>query len=416
MNIRTKHLSVLILCGVFGVSCGGNASSPGTPDSDSMQTIRVRFDYPALDPVECVTDIECIPLETKDDNLLGNFRTPIITDSLILISNWDNNAIHIFDRKGKAIHTINRQGKGPQEYSYIQAVQLTPDGQIVVIDGSGKSALYYDLAGNFIRRKALPKSLKSSISGIGYLDREHLLLEIYDPWAGHRAATGEPDTTTCSYDLRSQVAIADSSFEIRQAFLPKQNPHQLNMVNAATLQRASGNSFYYTHLWCDTLYRIAPGKLEPAFHVDMSAVNGYSVIGPEISTVQELMKTAEGHTYFDGSLMDFDDVVLVFCAPAERKGMGIVAWDKRSGKTYSIARSKNENWLASIALIQSMVRCIHYKDRMFALIPAYVLLGKAKKEGPEWTKAAGLDTLVGDLSDNSNPVLISFRFRLPEPE
>lgn len=411
MNIHAKIRPAVIACGIFAASCGNDASSADA----AMTTIPVHSDCPALDPAECISDIEYFPLETNDGNLLGNYRRPVIKDSLILFLDGQTHTVKIFDLKGKAVGIVDRLGKGPQEYNYIQAAQLTPDGEILIIDDwNKKSALYYDLSGNFLRKKKLPETLRSCIMSVDYLDRENLILEIYDVWGFGTNKPTEKDLTGYTYDRRSLLALADSSFEIRQAAFPNQSSSHIVMTNNVTFQRHTPEEFYYTHPCCDTIYRITSAGIAPAYHIDLSRVNGFPPLGPEIRTVQDLMKAAEGHARFSGSLTDLDNAVLIKYTPADPRNPGMLAYDKRDGQTYSFEPKTPDDNLLTMVLLQAMVGSLYRNDRMFAVIPAYVIQEWLRQGSPEQIRKAGFPESLRALTNESNPVLVSFRFRLPE--
>ena len=73
----------------------------------------------------------------------------IIVRNLKLSSDGD---IFIFDRKGKGIRKINRQGSGSEEYSFLLRVTLDEEHEeLFVVDNRSKKVYIYDLQGNFKR-------------------------------------------------------------------------------------------------------------------------------------------------------------------------------------------------------------------------------------------------------------------------
>lgn len=98
-----------------------------------------------------IADIEYLPLETKDDFLWrGNVHT--FTDNYIINSNSRSGDILIFNRQGKALKTINRQGGSNEEYAiYSNPVLDEENGLLFVNDRNKKKIFIYDLDGNYLR-------------------------------------------------------------------------------------------------------------------------------------------------------------------------------------------------------------------------------------------------------------------------
>lgn len=94
---------------------------------------------------------EVIKLETTDRSILGDIKKILAGKDRLFISSWNHPGILIFNRDGKYLYQINKQGKGPGEYLEITDVLLTEDPEeLIVYDRSGRF-LHYDWEGNFLR-------------------------------------------------------------------------------------------------------------------------------------------------------------------------------------------------------------------------------------------------------------------------
>ncbi|MCL2561617.1 MAG: 6-bladed beta-propeller [Rikenellaceae bacterium] len=85
-----------------------------------------------------------IPLETKDDVLLGFIRNIEYRNGMYFISDWDSNIIHIFDNDGKHLFSLSKQGRGPGEY--ISASHFTLDEEMNIYVFCGKTTHIYKYA------------------------------------------------------------------------------------------------------------------------------------------------------------------------------------------------------------------------------------------------------------------------------
>ena len=64
--------------------------------------------------------IEIIKLNTSDECLIGEIKQVSFTDQFIFVSDpYVSQKIFMFDKNGKFVKNIGRQGGGPGEYSII---------------------------------------------------------------------------------------------------------------------------------------------------------------------------------------------------------------------------------------------------------------------------------------------------------
>jgi len=122
--------------------------------SDDFITVDVsRTNYPKIELIlQEFMDVEYIALETTDDFLNQGFVQDI-GEKFILVRNRNfDGDIFIYDRYGKAIRKINRQGRGGEEYTGILGLTLDEDNnEIYVNNHSTRKIIVYDLYGNYKR-------------------------------------------------------------------------------------------------------------------------------------------------------------------------------------------------------------------------------------------------------------------------
>lgn len=103
-----------------------------------------------------LADISYIPLGINENTILrlqgtceGNIY--LLTHNRIYL-NEEQSVIYIFKRDGTPLKKIDRQGNGPEEYTYISSYVVdTLHQEIFVQDVHKKRSLVYDLEGNFKR-------------------------------------------------------------------------------------------------------------------------------------------------------------------------------------------------------------------------------------------------------------------------
>lgn len=101
------------------------------------------------------SEIRYVPLETKKESLIdGGMVSMFFVKGHIYVI--DNTNVKIFDSNGKYLSTINRLGRGPEEYTDILNASVDPvNGNITIFSYSG-ILKEYDIYGNFISSVQIP--------------------------------------------------------------------------------------------------------------------------------------------------------------------------------------------------------------------------------------------------------------------
>lgn len=93
-------------------------------EQSKEDTINVRFTT-SIDPlVELVSSIEIIPLETDSVHIIGSQKDLIVSDDSYIISDASNGNIFRYSLDGRYLNRIGIAGRGPEEYTHINNVQL----------------------------------------------------------------------------------------------------------------------------------------------------------------------------------------------------------------------------------------------------------------------------------------------------
>ena len=121
-------------------------------------------------------DVEYIALETNDEFINSGSVLAIGDEIIIVSSGARDGGIFIYDRTGKGVRKINRQGRGSQEYVYISQIILDEENsEIFVNDYSSKRIQAYDLFGKF--KRSAPYKEGSRYGNIYTFDRENFICE-----------------------------------------------------------------------------------------------------------------------------------------------------------------------------------------------------------------------------------------------
>ncbi len=111
-----------------------------------------------IDISEVAEDIRYIPLETSAASLVGEYRSIHYENGTIYIRDRTD-TLKMFDEEGKLLRKFCRRGRGPQEYSFWDNLNVTPKKGDILINTLDEhvSILKYDKEGKFIRKFNTPE-------------------------------------------------------------------------------------------------------------------------------------------------------------------------------------------------------------------------------------------------------------------
>jgi len=145
-----KHVSIFIIALLTLISCR-NKDNSNMRNSD-IETISVFEHYSDKKFFSSFVDtIELIPLETADDNLIGEITRIVFHDKKYYIrstNSMQNGKLFVFDETGRYIKRIGKNGNGPGEYVNFYDFAITNDNHIVVADYH--RLLHFDSEGRFL--------------------------------------------------------------------------------------------------------------------------------------------------------------------------------------------------------------------------------------------------------------------------
>ena len=144
--MNTKHyLFILIALCLF--SCGGKSHQ-----DNKIETISINGNIrQTLNLSSFVDTIEFIPLETNDENLIGDVERIIYRNGKYYIRTTQgmlHGKLSIFDKTGKYLWGLNKIGNGPGEYPELKEFAITENGNITAT--SYRKIINYDSTGIFL--------------------------------------------------------------------------------------------------------------------------------------------------------------------------------------------------------------------------------------------------------------------------
>jgi len=147
--------STTILAAILFVMSGFIGCNQPKPKSEGFITVDVTATYPKKELIlQDFMDVEYIPLESTD-SFITMAHVQDIGEDVIIVRNRNRSSdgnIFIFDKKGKGLRKINRQGPGDEEYTFLLKAFLDEDNnELFVNDHRASKMSVYDLFGQFKR-------------------------------------------------------------------------------------------------------------------------------------------------------------------------------------------------------------------------------------------------------------------------
>jgi hypothetical protein len=158
-NINKKILFFLSI--FYFISCTNKENKEEYIDSSliKISTENTLSDF----NIDEIADFQSIiPLETTNDNLIGEMTKVILKDSLIVIFDFKMNNVLVFDTEGQFKYKIGSKGNGPKEYVKIYDIYLDKKTDWVYLtDELTKHIQIYNIKGDFISSLSTEYSLIS---------------------------------------------------------------------------------------------------------------------------------------------------------------------------------------------------------------------------------------------------------------
>lgn len=135
---------------LVAVSCLLTACSVGIDKGQTLVLDWDEIDADSINYSQFVDSISYIELETTDSSLIGNVDNLRISDDGIVVFDKSNRNVLSFSNDGKFRSKIGSYGGGPQEYAYLNQIDIDPASHEILLFDTGKErVLRYSYDGLF---------------------------------------------------------------------------------------------------------------------------------------------------------------------------------------------------------------------------------------------------------------------------
>lgn len=201
---------------------------------------------------------EVIPLETTDSSVMGDIMKVISAKGRIFVAPWNGKSIFIFDRSGKYLSRIDKEGRGPGEYLKISDFMVTEEPEEIVVYAREGKLNFYDWDGNFLR----DSKQDAFVGGIERLPDGSCVLNYV------------LSLNSLFRDTAFMVRVTDPDGKCVKGFFPLPKIRVVLPVKMVTSLYQSGGRCYIAPITENTIYEYVPEKMEfmPRYEFDVKGV------------------------------------------------------------------------------------------------------------------------------------------------
>lgn len=295
------------------------SSTPSRSVADAGTTIAVNVDKTEdFDFHDYFDTVRYIPLETTDDALIGEVTKLYLTQENILVFDQKTMSLFLFDARGRFVRKIGNKGEGPDEYMYINDVQLDAKHGLVYVHERIRNRIYiYDLSG-----KLLEQSAKASVEFNSFFRTEEGVW-VYSCFKDNNP--GHYNLTLLSSDLQT----------VKKQYFPQKEFVNVTFESVFTGDGRGRAFFYYPS--SNIIYELDGTDVDPYLCIDFgSRTVPYDQIR-EAGSMEECDKLLADHAYLGDIQHCFVTRNRVFFSFSEMgAGMGPgykCFYDSESGET-----------------------------------------------------------------------------------
>ena len=189
-----------------------------------------------------------IRLTTSEESLLGEIKKlHIFSGKYIIVSN----KLYFFNTTGSFLSSLNRQGRGPEEYLHLTDAYIDRENNIYVLDKRGRKILKYDENGEYLL------TMKTGLIGLSFTKLND------DVWAIY---CGSEKNEESSHRINFYSESMAKTIAGTQTITDEEYKW-MHIVENDNFTISPGLPLYKS-VFNDTLYTITNNKISPLFILD----------------------------------------------------------------------------------------------------------------------------------------------------
>lgn len=246
-----KYIYIYIVFYLFFFnSCTTTENKNNISDVSSTYYVETNNDDIFFNWDHNINKVDAIPLETKDNSLIGNIKKGIVKNEFIFILDNMLQSLYSFDIKGNFLGKIGKRGQGPNEYIEIRDFDVT-DSLLYTLDFR-EIHTYNAKTHNYIESWSVIQSISFNPSDLVVYDKTNYYL-----WASNPDSWNKEER---HYRLKRVLnrKVKEEYFE-----------YQYKSSDDPRFYKSDNNSYYIKPIDGEyTIYKLTKESVQAAFKLD----------------------------------------------------------------------------------------------------------------------------------------------------
>jgi len=159
-NLYVFPISIVLFIFFFGCNSETKKSDSNVEETVEKQETPASFTIDFAEIVkhkrevplsEIAESVEYIPLENNKESMLGSIMDVQLTSDYIFVKHNGSRLLTLFDRNGKFIRHIGKEGRGPKEYGLMRIFSLDEKNKLIYIHTNWtRKILVYNFDGEYV--------------------------------------------------------------------------------------------------------------------------------------------------------------------------------------------------------------------------------------------------------------------------
>ena len=337
--------------------------------------------------------VSFVKLETTSDNLLGEASNVMfIDDKIVVVDREVSKSISVYDSSGRFLNSISRIGQGPEDYAFLHQVSKVPGKSLITVsDMSSQRVKTFDLAGRLINSYTPP----FWIEGCDFIDDENL---VFFSTRGMKLSKDDKSLP--------QIILSNLDGDVSFSGFPTDEKKGYGYITLDQIKRTGDDKLLYSPSYSDTIFQIVKDGVHPYYYLN---IKRNEKIEKEDKLNNEIFwkKLQTLSAYFRGGFLELDDYAMFDIQEPKIPWTRFVTYSKKNKQSYYC----NGTYYDSRLRFYLSSKFVYKENMVVACVDAETLL-MFKDELYRLCKKEDIDSLLKDLTEDDNPVLMFYRVKI----
>ena len=314
--------ATLFITSLFLMIACNSGNSISLHDATQL-SVEIEQHRPSLVASEFFSSSDIVALEANDNSLIADVDKVLMEEDFFAVVDKRSNKILTFRYDGSHIATINRKGRGPQEYVNMSNATIDTKGKhFVVYDDMTERIILYNYDGDWV------KSFKHDVLIDELVAKDGVL------YVAHYRTMDNSEDYIASIELKSE--------EVKQIYgFP--NQYDTNVGVRGTTLTATTDGVLFTYILDNAIYEVKQGKVTAKYNFDFGSRNSAGVVNQSANSDELADKIFDSKCIYALSNTIENDKYLL----TSPNGFGYITYNKQTKEIGSHSTIKVEGVLTS---------------------------------------------------------------------